>query len=54
MEVGHALPEITRRILLNLTPVLKGFKPDVVFVHGDTATTFSASLAAYYEQTLVG
>lgn len=54
MKVGQTLPEITSRIILGLTPVLKEFKPDVVLVHGDTATTFAASLAAYYEQTAVG
>jgi len=50
MKVGQTLNEITARILLELKPVLQTFKPDVVLVHGDTATTFAASLAAYYEQ----
>ena len=54
MKPGQTLPEITSRILLELTPVLKQFAPDVVLVHGDTATTFGASLAAYYEQIAVG
>ncbi|PKH93347.1 UDP-N-acetylglucosamine 2-epimerase (non-hydrolyzing) [Pseudoalteromonas sp. 78C3] len=54
MKAGQTLPEITSRILLELTPVLKEFKPDVVLVHGDTATTFAASFAAYYEQIAVG
>lgn len=54
MKAGQTLPEITSRILLELTPVLKEFKPDVVLVHGDTATTLAASLAAYYEQIAVG
>jgi UDP-N-acetylglucosamine 2-epimerase (non-hydrolysing) len=50
MKVGQTLNEITARILLELKPVLQEFRPDVVLVHGDTATTFAASLAAYYEQ----
>ena len=54
MKAGQTLPEVTSRILLELTPVLKSFKPDVVLVHGDTATTFAASLASYYEQIPVG
>ena len=54
MKAGQTLPEVSSRILLELTPVLKEFKPDIVLVHGDTATTFSASLAAYYEQIAVG
>lgn len=54
MKTGQTLPEITSRILTEITPVLKSFKPNIVLVHGDTATTFAATLAAYYEQIEVG
>jgi len=54
MKVGQTLNEVTARILLELKPVLQEFKPEVVLVHGDTATTFAASLASYYEQIEVG
>ncbi|NVJ58652.1 MAG: UDP-N-acetylglucosamine 2-epimerase (non-hydrolyzing) [Vibrionaceae bacterium] len=54
MRVGQSLNDVTARILLEIKPVLQEFKPDVVLVHGDTATTFAASLAAYYEQIPVG
>jgi len=54
MKAGQTLNEITSRILLELKPIFEDFKPDVVLVHGDTATTFAASLAAYYEQIPVG
>ncbi|MDA0406785.1 UDP-N-acetylglucosamine 2-epimerase (non-hydrolyzing) [Vibrio alginolyticus] len=54
MQPGQTLNDVTARILVELKPVLQDFKPDVVLVHGDTATTFSASLAAYYEQIAVG
>jgi len=54
MKAGQTLNDVTARILLELKPVLEEFKPDVVLVHGDTATTFAASLAAYYEQIAVG
>lgn len=54
MKAGQTLNDITAQILLELKPVLQDFKPDVVLVHGDTATTFAASLAAYYEQIDVG
>ncbi len=54
MKAGQSLNDITSRILLELKPVLLDFKPDIVLVHGDTATTFAASLAAYYEQIPVG
>lgn len=54
MKAGQTLHDITSRIIQELKPVLQEFKPDVVLVHGDTATTFAASLAAYYEQIEVG
>ncbi|HAT8499792.1 UDP-N-acetylglucosamine 2-epimerase [Vibrio vulnificus] len=54
MRSGQSLNDVTARILRELKPVLQEFKPDVVLVHGDTATTFAASLAAYYEQIPVG
>ena len=54
MEDRQSLNDVTARILIKLKPVLQEFKPDVVLVHGDTATTFAASLAAYYEQIDVG
>lgn len=54
MKAGQTLNDVTARILLELKPVLQEFKPDVILVHGDTATTFAASLAAYYEQIAVG
>jgi UDP-N-acetylglucosamine 2-epimerase (non-hydrolysing) len=54
MKADQALPEITSRILTGITPILKSFKPSIVLVHGDTATTFAATLAAYYEKIQVG
>jgi len=54
MKAGQTLPEITSRILMGITPVLASFKPSIVLVHGDTATTFSATLAAYYGHIQVG
>lgn len=54
MQHGQSLNDVTSKILLNLKPVLTEFKPDVVLVHGDTATTLASALAAYYEQIPVG
>lgn len=54
MQARQTLPELTSRILMELTPVLDEFKPNVVLVHGDTATTFAASLASYFEKIDVG
>uniref|UniRef100_UPI004048ABB8 non-hydrolyzing UDP-N-acetylglucosamine 2-epimerase n=1 Tax=Rheinheimera sp. TaxID=1869214 RepID=UPI004048ABB8 len=54
MQPRQTLTDVTTAILKGLQPVLAEFKPDVVLVHGDTATTLSASLAAYYQQIKVG
>ncbi|QQN33861.1 UDP-N-acetylglucosamine 2-epimerase (non-hydrolyzing) [Rahnella aceris] len=54
MKPGQGLTEITSRILTGLKPVLDEFRPDIVLVHGDTTTTLSASLAAFYQQIPVG
>lgn len=54
MKVGQNLNDVTARIVQGLKPVFDDFQPNVVLVHGDTATTFATSLAAYYEQIEVG
>ena len=54
MEAGQTLNDITTSILLGLKPVLEDFEPDIVLVHGDTATTLAASLATYYKQIKLG
>jgi len=54
MKPGQGLTEITAAVLAGLKPVLEEFNPDLLLVHGDTTTTLSASLAAYYQQIPVG
>ena len=54
MKSGQDLYDITSKILLGLRDVLEEFKPDWVLVHGDTTTTFAASMAAFYKQIKVG
>lgn len=54
MKRGQSLYDITDRVLLGLKEVLEKEKPDLVLVHGDTTTTFSATLAAFYQQIDVG
>lgn len=50
MKQNQDLYDITSNVLLKMKSVLEDFKPDTVFVHGDTSTTFSASLAAFYQK----
>ncbi|MDX5630583.1 MULTISPECIES: UDP-N-acetylglucosamine 2-epimerase (non-hydrolyzing) [unclassified Brenneria] len=54
MQPGQSLSEISSRILRGLEPVMAEFKPDLVLVHGDTTTTLTASLAAFYQRIPVG
>ncbi|WP_081406383.1 non-hydrolyzing UDP-N-acetylglucosamine 2-epimerase [Acinetobacter sp. SFD] len=54
MKPGQTLSDITSGVLKGLEQVFTEWMPDVVLVHGDTATTFAASLAAYYHKISVG
>ncbi|NOY49445.1 MAG: UDP-N-acetylglucosamine 2-epimerase (non-hydrolyzing), partial [Chlorobi bacterium] len=54
MKPNQDLYDITSRALLKLRAVLNDFKPNVVLVHGDTTTSATASLAAFYKQIPVG
>ena len=54
MKDRQTLTDITVRALEGLDDVMKKVKPDLVLVHGDTTTTFVASLAAFYNQIAVG
>lgn len=54
MKQGQDLYDVTARVLVGMRDVLKEVQPDVVLVHGDTTTSTSAALAAFYQQIAVG
>ena len=54
MKPGQDLYDITSRILIGMRDVFKQVVPDVLLVHGDTTTSMSAALAAFYKQIPVG
>ena len=54
MKQGQDLYDVTARVLTGMRDVLKEAKPDVVLVHGDTTTSTTAALAAFYQQIPVG
>lgn len=54
MKDRQTLVDITTRALEGLDAVMKEAQPDIVLVHGDTSTTFVASLAAFYNQIAIG
>lgn len=53
MRHGQSLDELTAAVLLGVGKVLDAERPDLVLVHGDTATTFATTLAAFYRQVKV-
>lgn len=53
MAPNQDLYDITSKVLLGMRDVLKVFKPDVVFVHGDTTTSMAATIAAFYQQVKI-
>lgn len=54
MKNRQTLLDVTTRGLEGLDAVMKEARPDIVLVHGDTTTTFIASLAAFYNQIVIG
>ena len=50
MSPNQTLENLTSKILIRLSDLFKRIKPDLVFVQGDTTTTFSTSLAAFYQK----
>ena len=54
MKQGQDLYDVTSRVLLGMRNVLKEVEPDIVLVHGDTTTSTTAALAAFYQQIPVG
>src|SRR5690625_2203040 len=54
MRRQQSLADITSNALKGLDKIMKESEPDIVLVHGDTSTTFVASLAAFYNEIKVG
>ncbi|MCY7074047.1 non-hydrolyzing UDP-N-acetylglucosamine 2-epimerase [Streptococcus oralis] len=54
MGKNQSLLDITGKILEKFDPVVKQELPDMILVHGDTTTTFAASLVAFYNQVRIG
>ncbi len=53
MQPNQDLYDITSNILKGMKAVFKAYRPDFIFVHGDTTTTLTASLAAFYEKITI-
>ncbi|MDF4220183.1 UDP-N-acetylglucosamine 2-epimerase (non-hydrolyzing) [Maribacter sp. M208] len=48
MKPNQNLYTLTSDIITGLKPIIEEFKPDYVYVHGDTTTTMASSIAAFY------
>ena len=48
MKPNQNLYTLTSDIITGLKPIIEDFKPDYVYVHGDTTTTMASSIAAFY------
>ena len=54
MRKSQSLSDITSKTLIGLEKIFAHQNPDLVLVHGDTSTTFSAALAAFYNKIKIG
>lgn len=54
MKDNQSLSDITTGVLNGIEEIFRKEKPDMVLVHGDTTTSFAASLAAYYQKIAIG
>ena len=54
MQKNQTLTDLTKNLLSSLEKIYLSWKPDLVLVHGDTTTAFSACLAAFYQKITVG
>jgi UDP-N-acetylglucosamine 2-epimerase (non-hydrolysing) len=54
MKTKQSLTGITNNILIGMEEIFNTYTPDLILVHGDTTTTFSSSLAAFYKQIKIG
>ncbi|EGJ1884594.1 UDP-N-acetylglucosamine 2-epimerase (non-hydrolyzing), partial [Escherichia coli] len=50
MRPEQSLSTITVDIINGMSEIFKNFKPELIAIHGDTSTSFAASLSAYYHQ----
>jgi UDP-N-acetylglucosamine 2-epimerase (non-hydrolysing) len=54
MKPDQDLFDVTTKVLAGMKKVLNDYSPDIIFVHGDTATTSACSLAAFYNKIKIG
>ena len=53
MKKNQSLEELTSNIITKISLIIKKIKPDLVLVHGDTTSSFAASVASFYNKVKV-
>ena len=53
MKKNQSLEELTSNIITKISLIIKKIKPDLVLVHGDTTSSFAASIASFYNKVKV-
>lgn len=54
MKQNQTLSDITTRVITALDAIITKVQPDIILVHGDTTTTFAASISAFYHKIKIG
>lgn len=54
MKPDQSLYDVVHGVLDGLRDVVRGYRPDLLLVQGDTATVFAASLVGFFEHVAVG
>ena len=50
MKTNQSLENLTIKVFKEVSKILDTYNPEIVMVHGDTTTSFAASLAAFYKK----
>jgi UDP-N-acetylglucosamine 2-epimerase len=55
MKHGQTIQDISSKVMYGVSDIIRNnFRPDLLLVHGDTSTSFSSALGAFYEKIPVG
>lgn len=54
MDKVDGLSDLISGVISGIDPIIKAFKPEIILVHGDTATTFAASMAGFLNRVKIG
>lgn len=54
MKTNQTLADISISVLQGISEIIEREQPNIVLVHGDTTTSFSAAISAFYKKIPVG